>query len=76
MSAPTASSCIVILNQQREQAIQHHNEQYHNEQCAKASIAPCKALLSSCTIVENGKVVVRPIHVKAIQRPANTSPES
>jgi hypothetical protein len=71
MSAPTASSCIVVLNQQREQAIQHHNEQ-----CDKASIAPCRALSSSCTIVENGKVVVRPIQVKAIQLPANASPES
>lgn len=69
MSAPAASSCIVVLNQQREQTIQHH------EQCGKATIAPCKTLLSNCTIVENGRVIVKPIQVKAIQL-VDTLPES
>ncbi len=55
MSAPVASSCTVVLNQHREQVIQHH------EQGDKAAIVPCKVLSRSCTIVENGRVVVKPI---------------
>lgn len=61
MAAPTASSCIVVLNQQREQAIQHH------DQCDKASIAPFKALTHSCTIVENGRVVVKPLQPSVVE---------
>lgn len=60
MTAPVGPSCIVVLNQQREQAIQHH------EQGDKPEIAPCKALSHSCTIVENGQVVV-----KFVQPPAD-----
>ena len=60
MSAPAASSCVVVLNQQREQTIQHH------EHCDQVTIAPCKALSGTCTIVENGQVVVKPVLVKPI----------
>jgi hypothetical protein len=61
MAAPTASSCIVVLNQQREQAIQHH------DQYDKAPIAPCNALTHSCTIVENGRVVVKPLQPSVVE---------
>ena len=71
MSAPAVSACTAVLNQQREHAIQHHQDQ-----CDKATIAPCKALARSCTIVENGQVVVRTLPVEAVEPPADISPEA
>ncbi len=56
MSAPTGACCSVTLNQQQEETVQHHAEQ-----CGKAAIAPCKNSLKNCTVVEHGRVVVKPI---------------
>lgn len=70
MAVPTASTCAVVLNQQREQAIQHH------EQCDRVTIVPCKAVSSHCTVVENGKVVVKLLPVQPTQPQADVLPES
>lgn len=60
MSAPTASSYAVVLSQQRDQAMH-----YRNEQDDKAAIVPCKTVSHNCTLVENGRVVVKPIQSSA-----------
>ncbi|PSB28257.1 hypothetical protein [Stenomitos frigidus] len=71
MSAPAASPCTVILNQRREQAIQHHHEQ-----CDQAAIAPCTTLSRYCTVVENGQVVVKLMSVQPTQPLVDTEPAS
>lgn len=54
MSIPTAACCTVTLRQQQEQAI------HHQDQCQDA-VNPCKEVRKSCTVVENGRVVVKPV---------------
>ncbi|KAM3096941.1 hypothetical protein ACKFKG_09645 [Phormidesmis sp. 146-35] len=59
MSTSTSAgvgSCISVLNQQSE--MQHHQNQSdcHQPDCRTYSAPP-----KSCTVVENGRVVVKPI---------------
>jgi hypothetical protein len=59
MLFPTAACCAVILNQQQEQNF-HHQQQYANtvvnhERCPSSQ---------NCTVVENGRVVVKPAQKK------------
>lgn len=55
MSIPTAACCAVTLQQKQEPAI------HHQEQCCKGAVNPCKAVSKFRTVVENGRVVVKPI---------------
>ncbi|MBV9390192.1 MAG: hypothetical protein JOZ78_27515 [Chroococcidiopsidaceae cyanobacterium CP_BM_ER_R8_30] len=55
MSLPTPNCCIVVLNQQQEQNIEHHNQSSEAE-----VIDQCEHKSKNCTVIENGLVVVRP----------------
>ncbi|MBW4675784.1 MAG: hypothetical protein KME52_17700 [Desmonostoc geniculatum HA4340-LM1] len=54
MSFPSCSSCVVILNQQEEQNISHQ------KQCHDTPVNHSKNTGENCTVVENGRVVVKP----------------
>jgi hypothetical protein len=55
MSIPSCASYVVVLNQQRQQQICEHNE------CDDASVDRNKKTNKNCTVVENGRVVVKPL---------------
>jgi hypothetical protein len=56
MSPNTSACCAVTLNQQQQTNIDHCNSLAdHN------SVSPDKIKTKYCTIVENGRVVVKPI---------------
>lgn len=55
MSSPNAAPCVVVLNQQREQDISKVNRS------DDAPATPCKNKTENCTVVEDGKVVVKPV---------------
>ncbi|MBW4576181.1 MAG: hypothetical protein KME08_12970 [Aphanothece sp. CMT-3BRIN-NPC111] len=56
MSFPASACCFVVLNQQQQQ------HTYHHKQCADdASVNQGKTTQKSCTVVENGRVVVKPL---------------
>lgn len=55
MSLTSCSSCVVVLNQQQEQNISYQNQlqdepENHSDHDVK-----------NCTVVENGRVVVKPL---------------
>ncbi|MDZ8187662.1 MAG: hypothetical protein RMX96_22780 [Nostoc sp. ChiSLP02] len=54
MSFPSCSSCVVILNQQQEQNISHQ------KQCQDVPVKHSTNTAENCTVVENGRVVVKP----------------
>ncbi|MFN6572593.1 hypothetical protein A6770_03640 [Nostoc minutum NIES-26] len=60
MSLPSCACSVVILNQQQEQNISHKN------QCQDVPVHHSKSAVKNCTVVENGRVVVKPL-----QPPAN-----
>jgi hypothetical protein len=70
MSIPSCACCVVVLNQQRQQQICEHNE------CDDTSVDRYKKPTKNCTVVENGRVVVKPLQpeekLKEIS-PASTS---
>ena len=55
MSSTPCPSCVVVLNQQQEQNISHH------KQCEDIPDNHSKSLVKNCTVVENGRVVVKPL---------------
>ena len=55
MSLPTASCCAVVLNQQQQQNLHHHH------QCAGGGAEKSDKPVVKCTVVENGRVVVKPL---------------
>ncbi len=55
MSFSSCACCVVVLNQQQERNISHQN------QCQDAPINHSKNMVKTCTVVENGRVVVKPI---------------
>ncbi|MCL6751244.1 hypothetical protein KBT16_09780 [Nostoc sp. CCCryo 231-06] len=55
MSFSCSACCVVVLNQQQEQNISHQ------KQCQDVSVNPSKSMVKSCTVVENGRVVVKPL---------------
>ena len=56
MSFPASAGCVVVVNQQQQQNTYHHN------QCADdALVNHSKTTSKNCTVVEDGRVVVRPI---------------
>ncbi len=60
MPSPSIPCCVASLNQQREQAVEHHKVE-HQKQCSDGTIAPCQSTAKMYTTIENGKVVVKPI---------------
>ncbi len=52
-SVPSAACCVVVMNQQQEQK----NHQRH--QCTDTSVTPCQKVSKYCTVVEDGRVVVK-----------------
>ena len=60
MSPTPCPSCVVALNQQQEQNISHH------KQCQETKNNHSKTVVKNCTVVENGRVVVKPL------QPVNT----
>ncbi|WP_375511719.1 hypothetical protein [uncultured Nostoc sp.] len=63
MSFSACPCCVVVLNQQ-QQNISHQN------QCQDVPVNPSKSMVKSCTVVENGRVVVKPL-----QAPVNQTVE-
>lgn len=55
MSCPTAACCAVVLNQQQQQTIE-----YCNSSADDAPASYGKTTAKNCTVVEDGRVVVRP----------------
>ncbi|MDZ7967246.1 MAG: hypothetical protein RM368_20105 [Nostoc sp. DedSLP03] len=64
MSFASCACCVVVLNQQQEQNISHQN------QCQDVPVKPSKSMVKSCTVIENGRVVVKPL-----QPPLNQASE-
>nr|WP_144051306.1 hypothetical protein [Calothrix sp. PCC 7507] len=64
MSLTSCSCCVVVLNQQQEQNISHQN------QCQDVPVNHSKSDVKNCTVVENGRVVVKPL-----EKQPNESPE-
>jgi hypothetical protein len=58
MSVSSVAPCVVVLNQQREQEV---SELCHSD---KASSDHGKNKTKYCTVVENGKVVVKPVETE------------
>ncbi|MFN6562143.1 MAG: hypothetical protein RMY28_020445 [Nostoc sp. ChiSLP01] len=55
MSSTSCSSCVVILNHQQKENISHQ------KQCQDVPVNDTKNTGENCTVVENGRVVVKPI---------------
>jgi hypothetical protein len=47
--------CVAVINQQRQQ------RNYQQHQCADTSVKPCQQVTKYCTVVEDGRVVVKPL---------------
>jgi hypothetical protein len=62
MSIPTVSSCVVVLNQQRQEAYRHCKS--CDEPADSLKQHPDKPASKNCTVVENGRVVVKPLPVE------------
>lgn len=59
MSCTTSACCAVTLNQQKEQNIQHHKTQ-----STDVPVNNGKSTSKKCTIVEDGRVVVKPAQLQ------------
>ncbi|MBH8550959.1 hypothetical protein I8751_00845 [Nostocaceae cyanobacterium CENA357] len=57
MSLASCACCVAVLNQQHEQNISHQN------QCQAVPVANSKSLVKNCTVVENGRVIVKPLQL-------------
>ncbi|MEA5504854.1 hypothetical protein VB735_17420 [Halotia wernerae UHCC 0503] len=55
MSLASCACCVAVLNQQQEQNI------FYQNQCQAIPVANSKNLVKNCTVVENGRVVVKPL---------------
>ncbi|MBE9002434.1 MULTISPECIES: hypothetical protein [unclassified Nostoc] len=64
MSFSPSACCVVVLNQQQEQNISHQNK------CQDLPVNHSKSMVKNCTVVENGRVVV-----KALQSSDNQTSE-
>ncbi|MEH2082316.1 MAG: hypothetical protein V7K89_20740 [Nostoc sp.] len=64
MSFASCACCVVVLNQQQEQNISHQN------QCQDVQVNHSKSAVKSRTVIENGRVVVKPL-----QPPLNQTSE-
>ncbi|WP_341525913.1 hypothetical protein WKK05_25530 [Nostoc sp. UHCC 0302] len=66
MSFASCACCAVVLNQQQEQNISHQN------QCQDISVNHSKSAAKSCTVVKNGRVVVKPLEPEVSNETSNT----
>ncbi|MEI1375864.1 hypothetical protein PQG02_13070 [Nostoc sp. UHCC 0926] len=55
MSFSSCACCVVVLNQQQKQNISHQS------QCQDVPVNYSKSVVKSCTVIENGRVVVKPL---------------
>ncbi|MEH2061295.1 MAG: hypothetical protein V7K50_03330 [Nostoc sp.] len=55
MSFASSTCCVVVLNQQKEQNL------CYQKQCQDVPVNDSKSIVKSCTVVENGRVVVKPL---------------
>jgi hypothetical protein len=55
MSLTSCPCCVIVLNQQQEQNISHQN------QPQDMPVNQSKSNVKNCTVVENGRVVVKPL---------------
>ncbi|MEH2117286.1 hypothetical protein [Nostoc sp.] len=55
MSSSSCACCVVVLNQQQKQNISHQS-QYQD-----VPVNHSKSVVKSCTVIENGRVVVKPL---------------
>ncbi|MEA5626512.1 hypothetical protein [Nostoc sp. UHCC 0251] len=55
MSFSSCACCVVVLNQQQEQNISYQN------QSQDVPVNPSRSMVKSFTVVENGRVVVKPL---------------
>ncbi len=59
MSLPiSAPCCVIVLNQQQQQNTDHYNQSLDDDE-HKVKYGKTKS--KNCTVVENGRVVVRPL---------------
>lgn len=68
MSSASCAPCVVVLKQQQEQNIQHQKEcpgVANNHQSQKPK---------NCTVVENGRVVVKPLQPPMNDQRQGTQP--
>lgn len=67
MSSASCAPCVVVLKQQQEQNIQHQKEcpSVADKQCQKPK---------NCTVVENGRVVVKPLQPPMNEQTQGTQP--
>ncbi|NJM73403.1 MAG: hypothetical protein HC862_26580 [Scytonema sp. RU_4_4] len=64
MSLTTSACCAVTLSQQQEQNNQYHKTQCDEMQCVDTPVDNCKSTSKNCTVVENGRVVVKPAQTR------------
>ncbi len=57
MSFTSCACCVAVLNQQQEQNISYQN------QSQPVPVANSKSLVKNGTVVENGRVVVKPLQL-------------
>ncbi|MBD2246500.1 hypothetical protein [Nostoc sp. FACHB-888] len=55
MSFSSCPCCVVVLNQQQQQNVSYQN------QSQDVPVNYSKSMVKSCTVVENGRVVVKPL---------------
>ncbi|MCC5652327.1 hypothetical protein LC609_21365 [Nostoc sp. XA013] len=55
MSFSSCPCCVVVLNQQQQQNVSYQN------QSQDVPVNYSKSMVTSCTVVENGRVVVKPL---------------
>ncbi|WP_193195701.1 hypothetical protein [Nostoc sp. MG11] len=56
-SLPSCACCVVVLNQQQEQ------NNFHQNQSQDVPVNHSKSAVKNCTVVENGRVVVKPLPI-------------
>lgn len=59
MSLTTSACCAVSVSQQQEQNNFYHKTQSAEMQCVDTAVDNCKSTSKNCTVVENGRVVVK-----------------
>ncbi|WP_211176297.1 hypothetical protein [Brasilonema sp. UFV-L1] len=60
MSLTTSTCCAVTLSQQQEQNNHYHKTQCDQMQCVETRVDNCNSTTKNCTVVENGRVVIKP----------------
>jgi hypothetical protein len=57
MSSASCACCVVVLNQQPQQSISQQN------QVRDIPVKHCQKSTQNCTVVENGRVVVKAVDI-------------